>query len=492
MGRPGPLFLLLAVALAASRLCHVAILWEGDTLPLAAAQQMLHGKVIYRDIWFDKPPLLPAVYLLAGARPGWVLRLGDTLYALLACWIAWRFARGLWSEREGIWAAGLLGFFLIFDFPSAVIPVASDLMMLAPHLAAVWMAWKRRPFWAGALAGVAFWISPKGLFVAAVCLLWDPAGVVRMAAGFAAVSSVAVAWLSASGALGAYWEEVWKWGRLYAGSPFVEDPLKNGLVRTLNWMGFHIAIVVAAGRFLLSVGFPRFAGPPSGADATWGGPPGPRRTPWPGKAGPLPALPWIAWLLIAAAGVAAGLRFFPRYYFLLLPVTVLMAARGFTLFGRRRELVALLLLIPATRFGPTYVTALTNHEWRDIGMDRDSRNAAAFTRAMAKPGDTLFVWGYRPEMYAYTQLPAATIFLDSQPLTGVPADRHLTQSEPVETLSASRRRADLARSNPTFVLDGLGLYNPQLAITNYPDLREWLAHYQEVGRKGQTIIYIRK
>ena len=44
-------------------------------------------------------------------------------------------------------------------------PVASDLLMLAPHLAAVWMAYRRRPFWSGVLAGVAFWISPKG----AVC-----------------------------------------------------------------------------------------------------------------------------------------------------------------------------------------------------------------------------------------------------------------------------------------------------------------------------------
>jgi hypothetical protein len=226
----------------------------------------------------------------------------------------------------------------------------------------------------------------------------------------------------------------------------------------------------------------------------WGGPPGPRRTPWSGKSGPTirpGAVHWIGWFLIAAVGVSAGLRFFPRYYFLLLPVAVLMAARGFTLLGRGRELVALLLLIPATRFGPAYLTALTNHEWRDIGMDRDSRTAAAFTRDLAKPGDTLFVWGYRPEMYAYTGLPAATIFLDSQPLTGVPADRHLTQSEPVETVSASRRRAELALSQPTFVLDGLGPYNPQLAITNYPDLREWLAHYREVGRRGQTVIYMR-
>jgi len=364
----------------------------------------------------------------------------------------------------------------------------------------VWMASGRRPFWAGALAAVAFWISPKGLFVAAVCLLWDPAGALWFAAGFASVSGIATAWLWTSGALVAYSEEVWKWGRLYAASPFVESPLKNGLLRTLNWMGFHIALAAAAARFLSS-----FAGP-----SLWGGPPGPGhaaewgrrfrlptgRPPQSGEVTPVTppdAVRWIGWLALSLIGVAAGLRFFPRYYFLLLPVMVLMAARGFTLLGPRRAgLVALLLLIPATRFGPTYLTALTNRQWRDIGMDQDSRAAATFTRDLAKPGDTLFIWGYRPEIYAYTNLPAATIFLDSQPLTGVPADRHLTQSEPVETVAASRRRrAALAHSAPTFVLDGLGPYNPQLAITNYPDLREWLAHYREVGRRGQTVIYMR-
>src|SRR5205823_951183 len=123
------------------------------------------------------------------------------------------------------------------------------------------------------------------------------------------------------------------------------------------------------------------------------------------------------WLLISFAAVAAGLRFFPRYYLQLLPIFVLLAARGFTTLGRGRALAALLLLIPAARFGPPYFTALFNHQWRDTAMDRDSRAAAAITRRLATPGDTLFVWGYRPEIYVYTQLPAAAKFLDSQPLT---------------------------------------------------------------------------
>jgi len=73
----------------------------------------------------------------------------------------------------------------------------------------------------------------------------------------------------------------------------------------------------------------------------------------------------------------------------------------------------------------------------------------------------------------------------------VPADRHLTQSEPVETESPPRRRAELAASDPAFVVDGLGLFNPKLAITSFPDLGPWLSHYREVARTGQTVIYRR-
>jgi hypothetical protein len=205
------------------------------------------------------------------------------------------------------------------------------------------------------------------------------------------------------------------------------------------------------------------------------------------------SLRWIGWIVISFIGVAAGWRFFPRYYFLLLPVMVLMAARGFTLLGPKRALAAAaLLLIPLARFGPPYLTALRGAEWRDTAMDRDSRAAAALTLHVAQPGDTLFVWGYRPEIYVYTELPAATMFLDSQPLTGVPADRHLTQSEPVETEVARARRDALARSQPTFVVDGLSAYNPRLAIANYPELREWFANYVAVARTTQTVIYRRK
>jgi hypothetical protein len=335
--------------------------------------------------------------------------------------------------------------------------------MLAPHLAAVWMAYRRRPLWAGALAGVACTISPKGVLVLAVCAWWAPSW--ALLAGFVGITGAASAWMWSAGALGGYWDEVWRWGRVYAGTTFVEAPLKNGLLRTLNWAGFHAAIVIAA------VG-----------QASWPVHAERRR--------------WLVWLAISLAGVAAGLRFFPRYYFQLLPVVVLLAARGFAemrgRLGVMRRLVALLLLVPLVRFAPTYYMAARDAGWRDTAMDRDSRAAARLVSTLAKPGDTLFVWGFRPEIYVYSHLPAATRFLDSQPLTGVPADRHLTQSTPVETRESLARRAELASSRPTFVVDGLGEYNRRLAVTEFGDLRAWMAQYREVGRSAGSVIYRRE
>src|SRR6266849_8723055 len=153
------------------------------------------GKVLYRDIWFDKPPFAPVLYAALGGEAGWRLRLAGALYALLCCWIAWGFARDLWGRREGLWAAGLLGFFLIFDFPSSVIPLAADLTMLAPHMAAVWLAVRGRAFWSGVLAGIAFLINSKALFVLAACAPWCVPQVVPLALGLFAPNAIAAVWL---------------------------------------------------------------------------------------------------------------------------------------------------------------------------------------------------------------------------------------------------------------------------------------------------------
>ncbi len=457
----------LGLTLAAARLCHLEILWPEETLPLAAALQMLDGRILYRDVWFDKPPLLPAAYLLEGARHGWGLRLAGALYVLIACRLMWRLGRRLWGEQEGRWAAALLAFYLTFWIPAAVVPLASDLLMLAPHVAAAWLALEGRGLPAGVAAGVAFQISPKGLVVPAVCLLFARGGRLRVAAGFLLPALAVAGWLISHGAFRDYYHQVWELGTTYARDTFLSNPLQEGLVRTANWAGFHLALLAGSLVFWIRKG-ERHRGR-------------------------------IAlWALVAFCGVLLGWRFFPRYYFLLLPPLAAAAARGIVVMGQRRIVALALMLIPLIRFGPRYVTLAADlaagrpHAWRDIAMDQDSRAAARFLRDRARAGDTLFVWGYRPELYIYTQLAPATRFLESQPLTGVFADRHLFQSQVSDQELARTGRLELLRSRPVWLLDGLSPLNPRLAMESYPELRPWLANYVFMGRTRMTLVYRRK
>jgi hypothetical protein len=453
-------FAALFLILLAARLCHVDILWAEEDLPMAAATQMKLGKTLYRDVWFDKPPLLASMYLAWGVRDGWALRVAGALYALLACALAYFFARDLWTAREGFWAAGLLGFFLIFDFPSAVIPMAADLTMLVPHLAAVWLAFRGRALWSGIAAGVAFLINAKALFVLAACALWCFPALPMLIVGFCLPIGIAAAILAFTGALAPYIDQVWRWGFLYAGSTFLEHPLRDGVIRSADWLGFHAALVVAA---------------------IWA-----RRS-----------VRWqlLAWAAISFAAALVGWRFFPRYFFQVLPVLVIVASRGMVVAKRWRVILLALLLIPAVRFGPRYFLLARDlatgqpHQWSDVALNQDSQAAGRIVHSMARSGDTLFVWGFRPDLWVYTGLPAATQFLDCQALTGVPADRHLTQSGPVPGEFTRENREELARARPTFVIDGLSLYNHALAMERYTELRPWLGQYQEVGRTRGIVIY---
>jgi len=457
------LFALIFAALLAAHLCHSGVLWAEEGLPLAAADQLLFGKTLYRDIWFDKPPLLPFVYLLWGARLGFVLRIAGALYCTLVSWLAFATARALWTEREGRWAAALIAFFLTFDTASAVLPMAADLLLLAPHLAAILLAIRGQTLWSGIAAGVGFLANTKALFVLASCAVFAAAGTPMLMAGFLIPCAVSAGLLAAAGAWPSYLDQVWIWPSAYAKSTFVDRPVVNGLLRTANWSGFHLALLVPGGWLLASKDVER-------------------RRKW----------QLVAWAVLSFAGVALGWRFFPRYYFQLLPVVVIGASRGLTLMNRRWWLAAILLLVPAARFGPRYfvLAAKADPQWSDLAMDRESRDASDIINRLKQPGDTLYVWGFRPDLFPYTGLPAASRYLDSQAMTGVPADRHLTQSGSVlaPAITAAARR-ELAASRPTFIVDGLSEYNPRLALTGYMETHEWLSHYREVARVRAVIIY---
>ncbi len=433
------------------RWTHREILWVEEAYPSAAAIQMQHGRALYEDIQFDKPPLSAAIYLLWSGRTGWPLRLAGSVYVTLSCFLIHLIARRWWTGREAWLASILLAFYLTFGIPASVMALAPDLLTLLPTLAAVLASIHGRTHIAGLCLGLAVGFNGK-----AVLLL--PMFGLAAVPGFAAGVALPLLTFDAP----AMWDQVWRWGAAYSRDTPVAAPLREGLVRTLAWFGFQATAVAGATWFFLRER----------------------------SSGVRVLAPWLA---LSFAMACLGLRFSPRYYLVLLPPIALAGARGLSVMPARWRLAALtLLIIPAARFGPKYFELARQPDlaWADTNMNRDSAAAGQFINSQAKPGDTILVWGHRPDILVYTRLPLSGPFLDSQPLTGVLADRHLTRSDATFPELAARNRAHLREFSPTWIVDGLGPHNSKLAITNYSGLADWLVpRYERVRETEGARIY---
>ena len=449
--------LLVCIAAAAvvllSRLAHVDLVWIEEAYGLTAARELLQGQGLYRDIWFDKPPGYAHYYSLFGAQTGIALRLAGTAFVLITAGAAALAAKKLWSDRERTPAFVFVCLALTFWIPSAVQAVTPDLLSVPLLLAA--LALYRLPALAGVLAGLAFWCNTKALILTLPLLLWfnGIGSVLQFGAGWSAVGATELLILDAR----AYWQQVWVWGFGYSRDSFVQSPATEFFRRTAGWAWFH------AGALLVAVRAARHE------------------------------VRLLIWFAVALASVCLGSRFFPRYYFALLPPLVLLAARGWSISGKTLRIGALLLCaIPIVRFGPRHVTLFTepNASWTDLNLMEDSRSVAGILSAEAKPEARILVWGYRPDVYAFSGLRPAPRFIDSQPLTGVLADRHLTNSRPTFAELAQVHRRELASApRPDFIVDGLGLLNPDLGINSYEELRSLLADYRVVTKTSSSVIY---
>ena len=275
---------------------HVYLLWADEDYHLAAAIQVLAGKFPYRDFWYDKPPLNLSFYLAFGAWTGVPLRLADAFFVCLCCALAYRFAAELWSPREGYLAAAALAFFSIFYLASGIIPEEPDTLMLAPHLAAVYLAFPAQTA-ARRRAGTGFSVERQGSAGAGFggSVFGEAAALPLLFVGFLVPSAAVAAWLAAAGAQAAYLEQVWEMGSAVRRAAAQRQ---TGISAVFNWFGFHAALLAAAVWYWAR-----------GRDPE-------RRT-------------MLAWCVVSLGGVGLGWRFAPRYFMQLLPALAIPAARGF-------------------------------------------------------------------------------------------------------------------------------------------------------------------
>ena len=256
----------------------------------------------------------------------------------------------------------------------------------------------------------------------------------------------------------------------------------------------------------------------------------------------------LIWFLTSYSAMSVGGRFFGHYFFQILPSLCLLAGRGISgiiaaLASNRNEkrvlrgvvftlLIAGFLLTLVRFHARTAILAWDwaqgakselTIKWNHEKLNREERLVAAAVKDLPddfaaieklgieglrakdapKTGDEagdnyLFVWGYRPEIYFWSGLLPASRFLSSQPLTGVPSDVHYFGEAYVSVLDEKTTAAyreqllhDLQATRPIYIIDELGFFNDDLAIKNYPELRDFFADYKFAESRGRSLIYYR-
>ncbi|MEP7292582.1 MAG: glycosyltransferase family 39 protein [Chloroflexota bacterium] len=403
---------------------------------------ILDGRIPYVDLWNPKPPAVFYVYGLAMAlfgRTTEALRLIDLLIypplALALYWIGRRIANG----RVGLWAALLLG---VFYFSETFWTLTqNDGIALLPMALAVVCALKAADegkhsalwaFGAGALCAYVIWFKyPFAFFIGVVLFGY---GFIRaqraaplrrrdflaFAAGGLLVGLGGIACMMAIGA----WDALVESARVTAsytaqGIGDFGTALSTALgFRWQQWGALFLLALIG-----LIAGGRRFN----------------RVSRW-----------WlvVVWLLAGAAMLLVQLKFYDYHWLPLLPPLALVGAGGIEAIiegiARRggfqactasttrpyiaglRGMAAFALLAALTggiwsRALP-YLTgqedqAAYDHRFQAGEFIADeSLEVANYLRAHAAPGDSLFIWGFRPEVYYLSQLNPAVRFIFQFPL----------------------------------------------------------------------------
>jgi hypothetical protein len=540
-------FLALAVLAFLLRIFYAGHLYQDDGLWFTAAEEILRGKSLYREIYFDKPPALPLLYAalfkIFGAHI-LVIRLFTILYSLAISSVLYLFGKRLYDRRAGLLAAAMFTLFSTTYTTGHFQGLNTDFLMALPYAAGAYFLVRsleagRSQLLAltgGVLAGIAFQVNPKAIFdlvffAALVTLLPKPRGrvfalLLSALTGFIAGAAVFLIYIAATHSLAAYWLCVWDWGSRYAAHNSAWKTVTNGFSQTVYYFAINNTLLVALAFVIAST--VKHA----------------KRT----EAAPRDArfradLCLLVWLAASYAGLAVGGRFYGHYFFQVLPSLCLIGARGLveiasSVRGKmmRRVVFALLamgLAVTLVRYHTrTVVLAVdwvrgtksaSTAGWYHERQNREERMVAARAKGLSDPDDAadhlgleairqslqgdensrgssahIFVWGYRPEIYYWSGLLPASRYLSTQPLTGVAADAHYFHDNHllVDEARTAAARVELAgelnQTQPEYIIDEVGFYNPPLAIKSYPELREVLASYKDVGATGRFYVYRKK
>lgn len=525
-GGPGAWALLVALVLlgAAPILTYPLGRDQGEFAAIAAG--ILRGSVPYVDLWNPKPPAIFYAYagvVWAFGPSAWAVRALDLLVFPVMAAALYGIGRRLVGAGLGLGAVLLYGTFYFTESfwtlsqndGTAAVPMAlavwgvlalTDIPPDAPRPRRLALA-----AGVGALAALTLWFKyPYVLFVAGlvggyllVRRAWLWGEVAAFCGGGLAVGLGGLALLASAGALGAWWESaVVTAGYTAQGYDWAVFRADMARYWGFRWGQWGVLWVLAA------LGLSRLG---------WGAIQKMRA-----QANPLvtDARKWtiiVLWLTLTAIAMLIQAKGYDYHWLPMLPALTLLGAHAvnqLNQFIRSRErlprwTVSLhICLLYAIAFfylyGQTWGTALpyltqslpqptyyAQFQGDQFTAD-ESAAVVAYLRERAAPGEPLFVWGFRPELYYLTETRPATRFIFQFPLV---ADWYPVawQQQTVDTLWGVM---------PPYVVVARGDFMPwvtgrdadsNMLLQEYTELNNWLIfNYEQAAEVGSFLIWQRK
>lgn len=109
--------------------------------------------------------------------------------------------------------------------------------------------------------------------------------------------------------------------------------------------------------------------------------------------------------------------------------------------------------------------------FKDIMIDRNHVAVAKVMQAMSGPEESVFVWGFCPQLYVLARRRPATRFTFTAILSGQTVEGRMIRTE---QRSWELLKADLDKERPALVVDASSLFLKDQPLEAYPDFRAWL------------------
>lgn len=427
------------------------------------AVRLLAGDTLYRDLFDHKPPLVHLVYMVAAVAPGdpvvavrqlatgYLIVSGGLLFAL-----AWRLYGRL---------AALASLALCLSYASSWrfqgLTFNSEAVLILPAtlgcLLAVEALLRQRPGWlfgAGVAVGLAALAKPIGLALLVPLLLapllarwaWPR---MLLGAALAALGLLAplfacmlIIWMQ--GALGAAYEALWVYNRLYAAESVAQGWNWAQLWRIWQPM-LTLAIPALLGWLWLSLGMAlhlrrSYASKPKQGRKRGQPTSQPRKLP----TGWLAAHSMVSlWGLALLATALLSLRPYPHYYLAAMPMLSLWAGAGLAWWAQGlaqrigqpwfAPLLASLIVGALIAPVPKELAELrqmepndqisTLYEWDGAHFFAHARAVADYVATHVPPDQPIFIWAAEPQIYYLAQRRPSSRFVYDYPVDRLPGAR---------------------------------------------------------------------